>query len=436
MNQSLRDALRTQAECRQAWNALTEQSTTEQETEARTALQAADQLVLEALDAMDAPDDTTLELRDRVSLGRYLDGIANERTLDGAEAELRQEVGLADHQIPLDALLPTADERVEARQDAISPQAAGGDDPLAFGTVYQSTGPMLNRLFTATDTAYLGISMPMVPAGERVYPVMTDGTTASMQARGGKPDAGAAKFDVVNATPHRLTGRYVFDLEGVATLGSMLESTLRRDLRIEMGYQLDRQVLLGDGTAPNVMGLLARLAPRPTPGVTGPPTSGGAAAADLSAVISWALAKRMATGSLDGRLRRMESDLRFLIGGDTYDLMRTLYRSDTADSRDAIDEVRALGSSIRRSFQLAGAAKLPAGTGKANNTIGTKEVQSALLSAEPMAAVAPVWQGITMIRDPYTEAGEGRIQLTAHMLYDFVMRRTAGWEHYWIRTEA
>ena len=94
MNQALRDALRTQAECRQAWNALTEESTTEQETEARTALEAADQLVLEALDAMDAPDDTTLELRDRVSLGRYLDGIANERTLDGAEAELRQEVGL------------------------------------------------------------------------------------------------------------------------------------------------------------------------------------------------------------------------------------------------------------------------------------------------------------------------------------------------------
>ena len=58
------------------------------------------------------------------------------------------------------------------------------------------------------------------------------------------------------------------------------------------------------------------------------------------------------------------------------------------------------------------------------------------MNAEPGAAVAPVWQGITMIRDPYTEAGEGRIQLTAHMLFDFVMRRTDGWEHYWIRTES
>jgi len=432
MNQALREALRKQAECRQAWNALADDAEESATTEARNALEAADQAVIEALDKLEQEGTGgPTELRDRISLARYMDGIVQERVADGAEAELRTELKLADNQIPLEALLPTPEERA----DAISPQNESGD-PLEFDTVYTTTGPMLSRLFLATDAAYLGVAMPAVAAGERVYPVMTDGTTASMQARGDKPDAGAAKFDVVNATPHRLTGRYVFDLEGVATLGAMLESTLRADLRTELGYQLDRQVLLGDGSGANVKGLLASITPRATPGVTGPPTSGGAAPADLGAVISWPLAKQMVTGSLDGRLRRMESSLRFLIGGDTYDLMRTLYRSDNVESPDAIDMIRAMGSRLARSFQLPAAADLPAGTGKSNNTVGTKKVQSALLNAEPGAAVAPVWQGITMIRDPYTEAGEGRIQLTAHMLFDFVMRRTDGWEHYWIRTEA
>lgn len=430
MNPELLAALRTQAECRQAWNALAEDAAADEIRAAREALEAADQAVIEALETAESSEGAPAELRDRVSLGRYMDGIVHERVADGAEAELRQELRLGDNQVPLEALLPLPEERA----DTVSPQNAAGDGPLAFDAVFTTTGPMLRRLFSATDTAFLGVGMPTVPAGERVYPVMTQGTGASMQARGGKPDAGGARFDVVNATPHRLTGRYVFDLEGVATLGSMLESTLRSDLRMELGYQLDRQVLLGTGAGAQVKGLLASLAGEPTPGVTIP--SSGSGPADLSAVMTWALAKQMATGSLDGKLRRMESDLRFLIGGDTYDLLRTLYRSSQAESRDAIEEVRNLGSSVRRSFQIAAAAVLPAGTGTSGAKVGTKKVQSALMSAEPRAAVAPVWQGITMIRDPYTEAGEGRIQLTAHMLFDFVMRRTDGWEHYWIRTEA
>lgn len=430
MNRAMREALRRQAECRQAWNALDENADDAAVTEARNALEAADQAVLEALDALDHDDGAPAELRDRISLARYMDAVVHEREADGAEAELRAELRLADNAIPLEALLPTAEERA----DAISPQDSGGD-PLAFDTVYTTTGPMLTRLFTATDAAFLGVAMPTVPPGERVYPVMTDGTTAAMQARGDKPDAGAAKFSVVNATPHRLTGRYVFDLEGVATLGGLLESTLRSDLRTEMGYQLDRQILLGDGSGPNVEGLLKALAGQAPPGTTFP-TSGGAAAADVSAVLTWALAKQMVTGSLDGRTRRTERDLRFLFGGDTYDLGRTLYRSANAESLDAYDEIMRLGARSRRSFQIPASAVLPAGTGKANNTIGTKKVQSALVNAEPGAAVAPIWQGITLIRDPYTNAGEGQIMLTAHMLYDFVLRRQDGWLHYWIRTEA
>lgn len=41
-----------------------------------------------------------------------------------------------------------------------------------------------------------------------------------------------------------------------------------------------------------------------------------------------------------------------------------------------------------------------------------------------------------MIRDPYINAGEGQVILTANMLFGMVTRRTDGWRKYGIRTEA
>lgn len=420
MNEELRAALLAQAEARAAWNALADDATEEDRNSARAALEAADQAVTERLQAgATAP----AELRDRISLGRYLAAIAAESVADGVEAELRQELNLADNAIPLEALLPTPEERA----DAVSPQDEKGA-ALAFGTVNTTTGPMLTRVFTATDTAFLGISMPAVPPGERVYPVMTDGTDAAMVARGSAaPDATAAKFTVVNATPHRLSGRYVFDLEGVAELGGLLESTLRADLRTVMGYQLDRQVLLGDGTGANVSGLIKLLELLPPPGLS-------VDANEVSAALTWANGRQIATDGLDGKLARTESDLRILIGGTTYTQARALYRNANAgDSSDLIAALTALGVTIRRSFQIAAPA---VATIKGGNAASKKKVQSALVNFEPAAAVAPVWQGITMIRDPYTEAAKAQIVLTAHMLFDFILRRQDGWKRYAIRTEA
>ncbi|MDE0001743.1 MAG: phage major capsid protein [Rhodospirillaceae bacterium] len=422
MKPELRKALREQTEARIAYNGLADDAKPEDVTAAEQRLKDADQAVIEAFDKETT---TPVELRDRISLARYLQAVADEKPLDGAEGELRTELKLSDQAIPLEALLPTPEERA----DAVSPQNAAGNAPLGFDTIYQSVGPMLNRVFKATDAAFLGVAMPTVPAGERVYPVMTDGTSAAMTARGSDgPDAGAAKFDVVTATPKRLTGRYVFDLEGVATLGGMLESTLRADLRRVMGYQLDLQILNGSGAAGQVAGLINQL------GLTLPPgaefgTSG--TANDVSAVPDWDAFKAMLTDGLNGTFARMESDLRILIGQATYTLARSKYRADETDE-DAIMMMRALGSRVGLSFQIPAPA---VATIPPKSADSSKKVQSAIVNMEPGAAVAPVWQGITMIRDPYTSASKAQIILTAHMLFDFVMRRKDGWRRWAIRTE-
>ncbi|MDD9990376.1 MAG: phage major capsid protein [Rhodospirillales bacterium] len=412
MNETIRAALRAQAEARAAWNALPEDAEDAQRTEARAALEAADQAVIEALDsAATAPP----ELRDRISLGRYLEAIAGQTVPDGAEAELRQELNLSDQAVPLEALLPTPEERA----DAVSPQDAAGN-ALAAGTINISTGPMLTRLFTATDAAFLGVSMPTVPAGQRRYPVMVGGTTAAMQARGAEPDAGAAKFTVVDASPHRLTGRYVLDLEGVAEMGGLLESTLRGDLRTEMGYQLDLQIFGGSGADAQVNGILNAL------DLDNPP---GTAKGKDSAQLTWANARQIATDGLDGKLARTERDIRLLIGGATYSQMRQLYRNNDAEI-DAIGALAALGTRVSRSFQMPAPGVVKIDNTGAAAADSTKQHQRAIANSEPGAAVAPVWQGITIIRDPYSNAGKAQVVLTAHMMFDFLFRRKDGWHQY------
>ena len=407
MNEALRNALKAQIEARQALNALADDAPEETRAAAVTALQEADQTVLEAMDA--EPSEAPPELRDRISLARYLVGIAEQRELDGAEGELRSELNMSDQAIPLEALLPTPEERA----DAVSPQTADGD-ALPSGTININTGPMLTRVFTATDTAFMGVAMPTVPAGERRYPVMVGGTTAAMQARGGQPDAGAAKFSVVDANPHRLTGRYVLDLEGVAEMGGLLESTLRADLRQEMGWQLDSQILNGDGTGNNVSGVIASLDAEAFPALAG--------GAKDPAQLTWESARQMLYTLLDGKYARTEADIRLLIGDSTYDRLRSVYRTNaTASNVDGVDALRAMGARLRRSFLIPAQSAFLTGA--------TKREQNVIWAAEPMAAVAPVWQGITMIRDPYTNAGKAQIVLTAHMLFDFIFRRKDGWKN-------
>lgn len=425
MNPKLLAALREQTEARQAYNALTEEAAEADVAAADARVAAADQAIIEALEL---PANAPPELRDRISLGRYLHAFAEDRIADGAEAELRQELKLSDQAVPLEAMLPLPEDRA----DNISPQGTDGN-ALSIGAVNQTSGPLLTRVFTATDTAFLGVAMPTVPAGERVYPVMTDGTSPGMVARGSAgADAGAAKFAVVNASPHRLTGRYVFDLEGVATLGGLLESTLRADLRAAMGFALDAQVLAGSNAGGQVQGLLGQL------DLTLPPGSAFGTAAlanDVSAVMAWLTAKAMVTGTPDGKYARTEAGLRILVGSDTYSLLRSVYRGseNQGEDLDGIAMIANLGARLSRSFQIPASATA---TISPKASASTKKVQSLIVNMEPGAAVAPVWQGITMIRDPYSEASKAQVVLTAHMLFDFVMRRKDGWKRYAVRTEA
>ena len=75
-------------------------------------------------------------------------------------------------------------------------------------------------------------------------------------------------------------------------------------------------------------------------------------------------------------------------------------------------------------------SRLPAATGA--NKIQTNIM--ALTSYPGRNAVAPVWRGVEMIRDPYTNAASGRIRLTVVSYWSFKILRETGWQLWKART--
>ena len=377
MNKALRNAMIEQIESRR--EAMQSKDLSEAHIEK---VLTADGKLLTALKAWREPSEAPTALTKRIELRSYLSAYSRGKAVDGAEKELNTGLGLdTDTQIPWQAL--ALEERADAPTNITQAQ---------FG---KTLNAILPRIFERTDAGFLGVTFPGVRAGTVAYPVMTGGTTAATKAANADTDAAAATFTVVTVNPTRITARYLWNLEGIAEMGQILESTLRTDLRNVMADQLDEQVINGNGTAPNVSGILQELTNPSNP----------------SATATFPTYRNVPIDALDGKLTRAEGNIRVLLGLKTYQHARKLLNSTS--ERDAIEAMRGLGARVQYSVKLPDPSS---------------NIQQAITTVEPGAAVAPVWQGITMIRDPYTNASKAQVALTAHMLFGFAFKRKDGWD--------
>ena len=338
----------------------------------------------EAAKAAKTPETRELaELRGRVELRDYLLEAAKGRAATGAAHEFRAAImgdAAREGVIPWEALLP-----VEERADAAT---------VGPTTIQGNQQPIMARVFAASAAAFLGVAMPSVPVGQTIYPIMSGGATAAMRAAGAAKDAEPATFTVETLEPVRLSARYLFRVEDLAKLKGM-EDALRADLRAAMSDAMDKQVLSGDGTAPNQSGFLTTL--------TAPsdPTGTAATFADF-------LAAHVA--GVDGLYASGLQGVRMLVGVESYKIAAAAFNTsgDTASS----DYLTVHSGGLRTSANIPAAAST---------------IQNAITYAAGGAgsAVAPVWQGLEMIRDPYTSAASGEIALTAVALWAFKILRTA-----------
>ena len=169
-----------------------------------------------------------------------------------------------------------------------------------------------------------------------------------------------------------------------------LENALRQDIPRSIANTFDQQLLAGSGASPQLKSLLSIL---------------GDPAASTS-VETFATFISTITGLVDGLYAYELADLRALVGMKTYEKMTETFADNTAVS--SADYLHEKIGGLRASNRIAGPS-------------GGDQQGIVRLGMEPMVAVSPVWGGIQLIDDPYTDAGKGHRTITAYQLVSDVL---------------
>lgn len=347
----------------------------------------------------DSGDGESAEFRaldSKVSLGRYLMAAAAGAALSGAELEYAQACGIeqrsAGVQVPWQAIAPR-----EERDDTATSVAAAEPVPRMLD-------PILRRVFKGSVMELLGVEAVGVPAGEKSYLALTAGASAQVVAAGARVDAEAATVaKAATLEPHRVGARYLFRQEDELRLGPDLESSLRGDLSGVLQEGIASVVVNGSGDV--IDGFLDTLA-APAP-----------AGAEVAAVDDFLAS---VAGGVDGVWAAMSSQVRLLVGPDTYRLAAGKVVSGTDSTAASVV--------ARESGGFMASALLP---GVANH------VQEGIRFSDgrmERTAVLATWAGVTLLRDPYTRAAEGEVALTATAFVDFAVLRSAPYSRVQFRT--
>ena len=335
----------------------------------------------------DAPDAETRErreLRSKARLSTYVAAAMNGRAVDGAAAECS-----AAHGCPGAVPLELFDRAGPVEERAVTPGPATADTSLA---------PIVPALFQRSVAAYLGIDMPTVGVGDSGYPVLSTSVTGGPKAESADAAETAGAFTVTTARPRRITGVIRFTREDAARLDG-LESALRQNLADVLSDAGDNQALNGSGSGDGTLNGLSNILTDPDAPAAGAEDFGRYNTAFLS--------------HIDGTFAVDRTGIRGLVGLNTYRHMGKVWRSNETDLT-ALDLLDEKFGGVRASARIADPAN---------------KIQQAIIRrtnpAGDRVAVMPVWQGLELIRDPYTAAGKGEIMVTGVMLVgDVVVLRS------------
>lgn len=343
-------------------------------------------------------DSKFVDLRNSIECRNYLAAATADRPVAGREAEFNKEVKLDERAtMPWEALVPPdeADTKpAESRADV----AVNVPDEI----IGKPRMTVIERVLIDTDSMFCGVSMPAVSAGEPNYPVMTAGASGGMAAKGAAQDAETTTFTGHTVEPSRAQARYLFSVEDQAKFGNDLESVLRRDCRRVMGKLIDDQYVAGNGIGANLKGFLHADNVDDT-GVTDPaaaskPTDFDAAFAD----------------EIDGLYALSSEAVKLLIGIDTQKYLAKT-RADSAAASDGFGMT-----------YLSLVNGNPHGGMRATQrvTAPVSDIQDAYaFRPAEIRAIGPVWQGIQLIRDPYSNSASGQVALTMLALIGYVQPR-------------
>ena len=343
----------------------------EPELRAAIVLEAGEEEKIHREHGADAEGRELRAMLDQANVGRIFEAVVEHRSVDGREDEIQKHFKVGQNQIPLQMLRGPAR---EARAVTTSPTDTGA---------FQQQ--IVQPVFAEGDAAFLNVSMPTVPVGAAVFPVLTSSPTVGGPHKDSSEvgeTTGAFSTDTLQ--PSRLQASFLYlrtDASRLAGMGEALRMALSSALSEALDSKLIAQII-SDVTR-----------------------------TDSSALATFSSYRSSLYERLDGRFAPMESDLRLLAGASTVAHMASVYRGNNSDD-SAIESIRRVAGGIRVSAHIA--------------SISSKKQDSLFRRGARMDAVAATWEGVTLINDEVSLAAKGEIKVTAVMLAAFKVLRTDG----------
>ena len=299
---------------------------------------------------------------------------------DGAERELNDHLGIAHNYFPLRMI---AGPELETRAKIA-------------GEAQETQGTWLDRIFHNTAAERVGISFRPVPAGVSAYPVTTGG--GNPQQRGREEAVSPITFSVVvtEIKPSRRAITATYSIEDDMRLPG-LSDAIERDMRMAMSETVDRVCFNGDSGANEASG-----------DVVGMRTQADIAeftVTQAQKVSAIELLKKY-LAFVDGSYASSLSDIRIVSSVGANVLWYGSVHASTVDNETVAQFLMRSGMS----WTVRGGIDTATSNGDFGAYVG-------LSRGIEGAGIAAVWEQAQLIRDPYTSATKGEVQLTLNYLW-------------------
>ena len=327
----------------------------------------------------DAETRERLELRGRATFGGFLVAALAGRIASGAEAEYAASLGARPGHVPMDLW--------EGDRPRPSPETRAATSAPTTG-IGVTVAPVQPFVFAPSIAPRLGIDMPTVGSGGYSEMTISTALPAAPKAKGDDADDTAGALTPLTANPRRISARMSVTLEDIAQIGqSNFEAALRENVSMALSDEYDDQAIGGDGTAPNVNGLINQLTDPTNP----------------TAIANFAAFLASAAGAIDGLWASMLTEVGIVSNPDVYKLSAQVFRANSADLSFSDYARQALGDWWTNKRMPATASTIARGIVYRMGRPGLR------------TASHPTW-GTIAIDDIYTSSRSGQRHFTVHAL--------------------
>ena len=234
--------------------------------------------------------------------------------------------------------------------------------------------------------------MPSVGTGAYSEMTISTGLTVNPEAKGDAADGTAGALTSTSASPRRISARLSLAVEDVANVGQAnFEAALRAHVSMALSNSLDNQIVNGDGSSPNINGLINQLTDPTNPN----------AVVDFDAFVD------SFADQLDGLWASMMSEVAIITNTDAYKLAAKTFRGTAANGGPAVtfaDYASMSTGGLRTN------ARMPATVNTIARGIVHRKGRMGIRTA-----CLPTWGSIA-IDDIYSDAASGERHFTMHAL--------------------